>query len=98
MSKIDFKSAAIGALLVTGVALGVGAPRNHGSEIKSQNDEALLAKINVEVRKAVAQGIKDTPKLLVDTIQGYMQAEQDRQERNRDQQAVSKKAEIANAT
>jgi len=94
MSKIDFKSTAIGALSVAVVALGVNA-------IGARNNDALLAQIKAEIKNevtaGVSQGIKDNPKILVETIQAYMQSEQDRQARDRDQQAVERKAEIAKA-
>jgi len=92
MPKIDFKSTAIGALSVAAIALCVNA-------IGARDDDALLARIKAEIKSevsaGVSQGIKDNPKVLVETIQAYMQSEQDRQARDRDQQAVAQKAEIA---
>jgi len=91
MSKIDIKSAAIGAAAAAVVAaLAVGVATKPAG-----NDDALVARIAAEARLAVVQGIKDNPKLLVDTIQGYMQAEQQRQAKDRDDAAVAKKAAIA---
>lgn len=87
MSKIDIKSLAVGALAAAVAGLGFAAV--------NRNDDALVSRINAEVRNAVAQGIRDNPKLLVDTIQGYMRAEQERQVKERDNALVSKRAEIA---